>query len=122
MRRKTLLEIFNVLVSKRRAAPEVLAVVVQTHHLLTQNWSRRAQELAAMLLECFKNARPSLHVFLDSVICVHKFWHELNQVIQKILRYRHHSFQPVTEDDVALRRTVSVVQRIQKLQDENGDD
>ena len=75
-----------------------------------------------MLLECFKNARPSLHVFLDSVICVHKFWHEVNEVIQKILRYRHHSFQPVTEDDIALRRTVSVVQKIRRSQDESEDD
>ena len=84
-----------------------------------------------MFLECFKNARACLHVFLDFFVGVHKFRHEVNDVVYKILRDSDNPFQCITEDNVTLRidvsgfREYSVCRRIathgSDLQAANGD-
>ena len=61
----------------------------------------------AVFLECFKDARACLHLFFDLFIGVHKFRHEVNDVVYKILRYCHNPFQCITEDNVTLRVDVS---------------
>ena len=69
-----------------------------------------------MFLECFKDARACLHVFLDPFVGVHKFRHEVNDVVYKILRDSDNPFQCITEDNVTLRVDVSGFRRMPSMQ------